>query len=158
MPINILNRNPSVRIPLRRLKSSLRKASRALGVRGQINFLLVSDPVIRRYNVRYLGHDYATDVIAFGYEDTRNSRRSGFADPERRGGMGGKQCVPPFGDIAISTDTAKRQAKDEGHSVLTETTILALHGLLHLLGYRDKKKKDKDRMWRKTDALMERVA
>jgi len=106
-----------------------------LGVRGQINFLLVSDPVIRRYNVRYLRHDYATDVIAFEMKEK---------------GV--------FGDIVISTDTAKRQAKEEGHSVLTETTILALHGLLHLLGYRDKKKKDKERMWRKTGALMERVA
>jgi probable rRNA maturation factor len=105
-----------------------------LGVRGLINFLLVTDPVIRRYNARYLKHDYATDVIAFEMKEK---------------GV--------FGDIVISTDTAKRQAKEEGHSVLTETTILALHGLLHLLGYRDKKKKDQDRMWRKTHEIMKRV-
>lgn len=117
------------------MRNSLRKASRALGVRDQINFLLVSDRVIRRYNVRYLNHDYATDVIAFEMNE---------------GGV--------FGDIVISTDTAKRQAKEQGHSALTETTILALHGLLHLLGYRDKSKKDSARMWRKTDALMRIVA
>jgi len=106
-----------------------------LGVHGQINFLLVSDRVIRRTNVRYLRHDYATDVIAFEMKE---------------GDI--------FGDIMISTDTAKRQAREQGHSVLTETTILALHGLLHLLGYRDKKKKDLERMWRKTDALMRMVS
>jgi probable rRNA maturation factor len=96
---------------------------------------LVSDPVIRRYNVRYLRHDYATDVIAFEMKEK---------------GV--------FGDVVISTDTAKRQAKGEGHSVFMETAILAVHGLLHLLGYRDKRKKDGERMWRKTNALLKLVS
>jgi probable rRNA maturation factor len=106
-----------------------------LGVRDQINFLLVTDPVIRRANVRYLRHDYVTDVIAFEMKEK---------------GI--------FGDVMISTDTAKRQAKEQGHSVLTETTILAIHGLLHLRGYRDKKIKDRERMWRRTEALMRIVS
>lgn len=95
---------------------------------------MVSDPEIRRYNRRYLRHDYATDVIAF------EMREEGI-----------------LGDVMVSTDTAKRQAGEQGHSILTETTILAIHGLLHLLGYRDKSKKDRDRMWRKTNALMRLV-
>jgi probable rRNA maturation factor len=104
--------------------------------------LLVSDAVIRKYNRRWLQHDDATDVIAFGYPLTPgpSPRRS------ERG--------VPFGDIVISTDTAKRQAKEQRHSVLTEVTILAIHGTLHLLGYRDKKKKERERMWRKTEELL----
>ncbi len=58
------------------------------------------------------------------------------------------------GDIIISTDTARRQAKEQGHSFGREVLILAVHGLLHLQGYRDKKKSDRDRMWKKTDALI----
>jgi probable rRNA maturation factor len=118
-----------------------------LAVHGrEINFLLVSDPVSRGYNVRYLRHDYATDVIAFPSFDVGDV---GARFPRAGGGT-----PPLLGDILISTDTAKRQAKEQGHSTLKETAILAVHGVLHLLGYRDKKKADRDRMWRETDRLM----
>lgn len=86
---------------------------------------------MRLYNVRYLRHDYVTDVIAFEMKEKN-----------------------VLGDILISTDTAKRQAKEQGHSTLKETVILAVHGLLHLLGYRDKRRKDRDAMWRRTDRLL----
>jgi probable rRNA maturation factor len=134
MPINILNQNPSVRVPLKRLRRSLQRISTVLRVRGDLNVLLVSDPEILRYNRRFLKHDYVTDVIAFEMNEE---------------GV--------FGDVVISTDTAKRQSKEEGHGILTETKILAIHGLLHLLGYRDKKKKDHAAMWKKTDELLETV-
>lgn len=135
MPINIRNQNRSARIPSARLRKALQKISRALGLTDfEINILLVSDPVIRKYNRRWLKHDYATDVIAF--------------EMKEKGVLG---------DIMISTDTAKRQAKEEGHTLLTEVKILAIHGILHLLGYRDKKKKERERMWRKTDELLSLV-
>ena len=76
-------------------------------------------------------HDRPTDVIAFEM---------------REGGV--------LGDIMVSIDTAKRQASEQGHSFLRELTILSLHGLLHLLGYRDKQKKDREAMWRETDRLL----
>lgn len=117
------------------MRNSLRKISTVLKVKGDLNVLLVSDREILRYNRRFLKHDYVTDVIAFEMEE---------------GGV--------FGDIVISTDTAKRQGKEEGHGTLTETKILAIHGLLHLLGYRDKRKKDHAAMWKKTDELLARVS
>jgi probable rRNA maturation factor len=98
-----------------------------------LNLVLVSDREIRKINRRFLKHDYVTDVIAFEGN--------------------GKN----FGDIVISSQTAKRQAKEEGHDFLTELTILAIHGLLHLKGYRDKTKKDSDRMWRKTHEVLKKV-
>lgn len=87
--------------------------------------------MIRLYNRRYLRHDHATDVIAFEMKEKN-----------------------VLGDVMVSIDTAKRQAKACGHDLLTELKILSLHGLLHLVGYRDKKKKDRQAMWRETDRLL----
>ena len=101
-----------------------------MGVRGEVNFLFVSDRVIRRYNFNYLKHDYATDVIAFE-------------------GVG-----KTFGDIVISSDMAARQARKQRHSYERELKILVIHGLLHLSGYDDHKKKDEEKMWQKTWQLL----
>jgi len=98
--------------------------------RGVVTLALVSDSEIRRLNRRFARADHATDVLAFADE----------APPPRvlpqgsqRGSRGG---VPPhLGDIVIATGMAARQARDAGHSLATELRILALHGLLHLLGY-----------------------
>lgn len=87
--------------------------------------------MIRLYNRRYLRHDRPTDVIAFEMKEE---------------GV--------LGDILVSIDTAKRQARERGHDLITELKILSLHGLLHLVGYRDKRKKDREAMWRETDRLL----
>jgi probable rRNA maturation factor len=80
--------------------------------RGAVTVALVSDPHIRRLNRRYRRKDYSTDVLSF---------------PSRE---------PPFlGDIVIARGVARRQARAAGHSEAIELRILALHGLLHLLGY-----------------------
>jgi len=87
--------------------------------------------MIHVYNRRYLHHDDITDVIAFEMKEKN-----------------------VLGDVMVSIDTAKRQAKEEGHDLFTELTILSIHGLLHLLGYRDKRKKDREAMWRETNRLL----
>lgn len=107
-----------------KLRKSLQKISVVLGL-TDLNFLFVSNRVIRSYNKKYLQHDDPTDVIAF-----------------------------ETGDILISSEMAKKQASQEGHSFLREMKILMIHGMLHLVGYRDKKKKDKERMWKKTYELL----
>lgn len=116
----------------------IRRAVRlALGPRaersGELNVLFVSDKEIRRLNKRHLGHDYATDVIAFPL------------DP------------PLFGDVVVSVETAKRQAGDLGHPLLTEVLTLAAHGTLHLLGYDDRRASDKARMFKRQDSIVRRV-
>ena len=135
MPINIIPQNRLVKPPSRRLKKALQRISTILGQDElEINFQLVSDRQILSFNRRYLSHDHVTDVISFLMEEK---------------GV--------LGDIVISVDTAKRQAKEEGHDLLTELKILAIHGLLHLLGYRDKTKLEQKRMWKKTDELLAQV-
>jgi probable rRNA maturation factor len=85
--------------------------------RGVVSVALVSDAVIRRLNRVHRGQDKATDVLSFPVSSQAPGSR------------------PFLGDLAIATGVARRQARDYGHSFATELRVLALHGLLHLLGY-----------------------
>jgi probable rRNA maturation factor len=87
-------------------------------VRGSIGIALVSDARVRALNRRYRHRDYATDVLSFPAD--------------------GPPPISPdpfLGEVVIAQGIARRQARDAGHSDLTELKVLALHGLLHLLGY-----------------------
>lgn len=98
------------------------------GARGAVTLALVGDRQVRALNRRYRGIDQATDVLSFATspEDRRMTE----------GGSAIRQRQRPFlGDVVIATGMAARQARMAGHSVATEFRILALHGLLHLLGY-----------------------
>jgi probable rRNA maturation factor len=85
--------------------------------RGVVSVALISDVRARALNRSYRRKDYATDVLSFP------------ANPE-------SPTPHPFlGDIVIARGVARRQARAAGHAERTELRILALHGLLHLLGY-----------------------
>ena len=90
--------------------------------RGTVTIALVSDRRMKTLNRCYRGVDRPTDVLSFP-NDPKGSYHD---DPE---------ASSHIGDLAISTDTARRQARERGHSLATELRVLALHGLLHLLGY-----------------------
>jgi len=97
--------------------------------RGEVAIALVSDIRMRDLNRGYRGQDYATDVLSF---EARTSN-----------------LEPRFlGDIVIATGVARRQAHRAGHSYATELRVLALHGLLHLLGYDHESPRDRGRMAR----------
>jgi probable rRNA maturation factor len=81
--------------------------------RGEATIALVSDVRMRRLNAAFRGEAEATDVLSFPAGDGRGY----------------------LGDIAIARGVARRQARAEGHALRTELRVLALHGLLHLLGY-----------------------
>jgi len=80
------------------------------------------------------GKDAATDVLSFPAED----------EPAR----GTTEASWALGDIAIATGVARRQARAAGHSYATELKVLALHGLLHLMGYDHEDPGDAGRMAR----------
>jgi probable rRNA maturation factor len=84
------------------------------------NIIFVDDVFITSLNQDYRGKNQPTDVITFALEDNLTIDL-------------GKYRL--LGDIYISIDTAKRQAKEYQHSVLRELSFLAVHGFLHLLGY-----------------------
>ena len=80
--------------------------------KGDLSVAVVSDRRMRALNRQFRGKDAATDVLSFP------SGERGF-----------------LGDIVIAAGVAKRQAREAGHSLQTELRVLALHGLLHLIGY-----------------------
>jgi len=80
--------------------------------RGALTIAVVSDARIRALNRRFRGKDRTTDVLSF---------------PAGEPGA--------LGDVVIAAGVAARQALSAGHSLQAEFRVLALHGLLHLLGY-----------------------
>ena len=90
-----------------------------------IAIALVPDEHSRRLNARFRGQNHATDVLSFPAGPMPGRRRT----PKR-------PVEPRFlGDLAIARGVAARQARRLGHSLAVELRIVALHGLLHLLGY-----------------------
>jgi probable rRNA maturation factor len=97
------------------LNRFLREAQEAVRLRGEVSVLLTTDKAIRKLNREFRGKNKATDVLSFP------------AEGPAAGGLAG--------DLAISVDTARRQAAEQGHALTCELKILMLHGLLHLAGY-----------------------
>ncbi len=93
--------------------------------RGTVVIALVTDAEIRALNRRYRRKNQPTDVLSFPAE-----------------------AEGSLGDLAIATGVARRQASEAGHSYATELKVLALHGLLHLLGYDHHASEDRGRMAR----------
>jgi probable rRNA maturation factor len=103
--------------------------------RGQVTVAIVSDARVRALNRQYRGIDRPTDVLSFPSPDQRVPRqtRARRGAPARdRSRTGGSRHI---GDIVIARGVARRQAAAAGHDERIEWRVLALHGLLHLLGY-----------------------
>ena len=97
-------------------------------VRGEVAVALVSDARSRALNKQYRRTNAPTDVLSFPVEPPAHDRS--------------------LGDIVIATGIARRQAREAGHAYETELRVLALHGLLHLLGYDHHDPRDNGRMER----------
>jgi probable rRNA maturation factor len=101
----------------RELTRFLAEAQQLVGLEGRVYVLLTDDDTIRHLNEQYRRKKKPTDVLSFpALAHTYHGR------------------VPIAGDLAISLETAARQAAPLNHSLETETKILMLHGLLHLDG------------------------
>ena len=97
--------------------------------RGNVTIVLATDARVRKLNHDYRGKDYATDVLSFPTDDDGAPAAAGAKNVKNA------KTARHLGDIVIARGVATRQAREVGHAVSTELRILALHGLLHLLGY-----------------------
>lgn len=97
---------------------------------AELNFIFCSDEYLLRVNQDFLQHDYYTDVITFDNSE---------------------ELKTILGDIFISIDRVKDNAKQNNVSTHDELCRIIIHGTLHLLGYKDKTKKAKTEMTAKED-------
>jgi probable rRNA maturation factor len=95
--------------------------------RGDLAIAIVSDARIKALNKQFRRKHEVTDVLSFPCGAPRAAH---------------------LGDIVIAAGLARRQAREAGHSYATELKVLALHGLLHLLGYDHHDRSDRGRMAR----------
>lgn len=98
---------------------------------GQVTVTITDDTGIRAYNNEYRKLDRATDVLSFPlndfYRGVPAEDMGTLMDPAAR-------CVP-LGDMIISAERAREQAREYGHGLARECAYLTVHSMLHLLGY-----------------------
>ena len=111
----VILRKPVAGLSDTALAKFVARASRASKLEGAVNVLVTGSSELRSLNRRFRGKDQPTDVLSFP------------PGPCFVNGLAG--------DIAISADIAKQNARRLGHTAAQEIKILALHGVLHLVGY-----------------------
>lgn len=122
----INNLHPSFKLPISHsnVKESVSKVMDGEDCRFNeliVNF--VNDSAIRKINLAYLDHNYYTDIITFPYNDKSKEIE---------------------GEIFISLDSVKKNGKFYGSGYKTELKRVIIHGCLHLAGYKDATKKQKE--------------
>jgi probable rRNA maturation factor len=103
------------------------------GLAGELCYIFCSDDYLLEMNKNYLNHQTLTDIITFDYTD-----EEGFVS----------------GDIFISVDRVKENAKKFEVAFDTELHRVMIHGVLHLLGYKDKTAKDREVMRKKETSYL----
>jgi probable rRNA maturation factor len=111
---------PGSRIRKRELATFVGEVAAAIPLAGTVSVLLTGDEQIQALNRQFRKKNKATDVLSFPAAQ----------NPMQHGGAESSLA----GDLAISIETARRQAEEMGHSLEAELKILLLHGLLHLAG------------------------
>ena len=116
--VDITRRNSGKRIASRKLKKLAERILQLLGKESaELSLVLVGNDEIQKLNFKFRGKDYATDVLSFPFEND-------LPGPERL-----------LGDVIISVEKAREQAKERGRSFDEEMVTLLIHGVVHLLGY-----------------------
>ena len=132
----------------RRLRNLIRRAVistlAAEGVTGRVRVevAITDDETIRRLKARYLGIDEATDVLSFPAGEWPGGGRTSFRD---------------LGQVVIARPFVERQARAGGRPFEEELVFLVVHGVLHLLGYRDDEPEGLEEMRRRGTRLTEQV-
>lgn len=142
MEVWVTNLQSKIAVETGFVRDVVMKALRLSGYREppDVSVALVDDAYIQVLNREYRGVDQPTDVLAFPMI------------PED-----GFESEPALGDIVISLERARDQARQFKHPLRREVALLAVHGLLHLLGYEDETEAGASAMWSKQKALLDQI-
>ncbi|MFN3301822.1 MAG: rRNA maturation RNase YbeY [Patescibacteria group bacterium] len=125
-----INNLTKSKIPKNLLENFIKKIFKKLKIKKDLSIAFVGQKRIKELNKKYLKREMVTDVLSFPGQNNF------------------------LGEIVISLPQAKKQAKKIGHSLKEELKILIIHGLLHLLGFDDKTKKEEKKMQMKEKELL----
>jgi probable rRNA maturation factor len=120
---------------------------------AELSVLLVDEKAMTELHERWMGEPGPTDVLAFPMDELRpphlggaNVGRAGAEEPGPDPGL--------LGDVVLCPQVAATQAKEAGHSTQAELEMLAVHGILHLLGYDHAEPDEKAEMFGLQDRLL----
>lgn len=108
------------------IKDSIKNETKIV---GEISYIFCSDEYLHKMNLEYLNHDTFTDIITFDYTE--------------------ENIIS--GDIFISIDRVKENATKFKTTFEGELSRVIIHGVLHLMGYKDKSAQEKEQMRSKED-------
>ena len=111
---------------------------------SEVSVTFVDNEAIHEINKQYRDKDQPTDVISFAMEELGEGEVA----------IIGEGMPRILGDIIISTDRTREQAKEYGHTFERELGFLAVHGFLHLLGYDHMNDEDEKKMFGRQDEIL----
>jgi len=131
LSISFKNQHPTLTIPQsQKLSKWLHKAAQNEDYHiGRLSYTFLTDAELHKINVQFLNHDTYTDIITFDYNQDRLI----------------------MGEIYISLDRVEENAKISQITYNQEVKRIIIHGILHLMGYKDKNQEDKKEMTAKED-------
>lgn len=100
----------------------------------EVNYILCSDDYLLKVNQKYLDHDYYTDIITFDNSEEEHLVES---------------------DIFVSVDRVKDNANNHNESLEREQLRVLAHGVLHLVGFKDKSEEDAEDMRKEEEKAIE---
>lgn len=135
MKLNIINLQKLHFIDKNRVKKLISSILKVEKKNAELNLVFTDNKEIKKINKTFLGHNFATDVISFAYNNASLENNIS-------------------GEIIISVEMAIKLAQKLKCTIEGEMALYLVHGLLHLLGYNDKLKKDARKMHQREKELL----
>lgn len=141
MEVDIIDQQKKLLLEISQIRLIVRSILRHLKIHdAQLSFVFVSSQKIRALNKKYLNRPHATDVLAFDFRS--------------ESAMAGESPAAVSGEIIISTDAVRQNARHFKSSIAAELVLYMVHGVLHLVGYDDHNPRDVSQMRAKEEDVM----
>jgi len=138
MNIEILNQQKKKRLNINKIKKCINRILKIFGISSKkISFVFCDNEFIKKINKKYFKRNSATDVISFPLNDIYQKDY--------------------LGEVIISVEKASLEAKNYNHTFEEELLYYIIHGILHILGYKDYKSKEKEIMIKKQDEIFNKI-